>query len=177
MRREENQLPEEYYSENYLKISCNSYPPHNKWRKYIRGGSYVLNGEYRKQIIRELGDSAFILMDYYYSKITYKYFKPDDNERIGEELGWNNKKVERVRKKLKDSNYLLVTKETGRNSGKVYYTVLLGQEIVKHFKETGNILNPEALIVDGITPKAHHFPSNEVELAEYNKYEESKWRR
>ena len=126
------------YSENYLNITCKTYPPHSDYRKYIRGG-YVLKVEYRKELMQELGDSGFILFQYYYDHSTYNYFKPDDNKKISDDLGWSTKKVERIRKVLKDKKYLMVLKDTSKDGSK-YYRVLMGKGIVEHYLKTGNTI-------------------------------------
>ena len=138
-------MSEDKYSENYLNVSCKTYPPYSDYRKYLRGGSYMLTDEYKRNIITEVGDSAYLLFDYYYSHYTYNYFKPDDSEKIGKDLGWSAKKVDRLRGKLKKANYILILKETMKDKS-LYYRVLMGKEIVLHYLNTGNINTGTELI-------------------------------
>ncbi len=130
------------YSENYLNVSSKTYPPATKYRKYVRG-AYMLTEEYKKTLIKTLGDSEYILFDYYYTKSGFNYFKPNDNEKIADELGWSASKVKRIRKNLKDKHYLLVLSDTGKDGTK-YFRILMGKDIVNHYNNTGKILhNPE----------------------------------
>lgn len=158
-----HKLSKDHYSENYLKVSCKAYPPHGENRKYIRGG-YILKTGYRKELVQELGDSGYILFQYYYDHATYNYFKPDDNKKIADDIGWTVKKIERIRKLLKDKKYLLILKDTAKDKSK-YYRVLMGKGIVEHYLETGSI-NTEVDVVNSKSDRERLLELSREQLAE-----------
>ena len=133
------------YSENYLNVSTKVYAPATKYRKYIRG-AYMFTEEYKQQLLRDLGDSGYVLFDFYYTKSGHNYFKPNDNQYIADRLHWSVAKVKRIRKELKDKGYLLVLSDTGKDGTK-FYRILMGQDIVTHYLKTGNLLVSDDLDV------------------------------
>lgn len=133
------------YNENYLNVTTKVYQPLAKHKKYIRG-AYMFTDKYKEQLLKDLGDSGYILFDFYFNKASFNYFKPNDNTYIGEKLNWSVAKVKRIRKELKDKEYLIVLADTGKDGTK-FYRVLMGQDIVSHYNQHGNLnidFEPEA---------------------------------
>ena len=98
----------------------------------------MITEQYKRQIIQDTSDAGLILFEFYYSRMNHNYFNPKDNSRIGQKIGWSAKKVERVRKQLKDNHYILILSDTNKDKSKLYRT-LLGQEIVEHYIKNGEI--------------------------------------
>jgi hypothetical protein len=129
---------EGHYSDNYLKYPCMIYKPYYQHLRKLDKGTYVMTKEYQKEIITTAGDSAWILFEYYYSKYSFKHFKPTDNKKIGEAIGWKASKVARVRTLLVKHRYMLFIKDTVKG-GSILYRVLMGKELVTHFIEHGTL--------------------------------------
>lgn len=126
------------YSENYLKAVSKTYPPSGDNLKFIRAGEYMFTEEYKRELISNLGDSGYILFDFFYSRKKYNYFVPTDNTYIANQLGWTDSKVERIKTLLVKEGYLLLLKDTVKDGSK-FYRILLGKDIVDHYKKHGVI--------------------------------------
>jgi len=125
------------YSDNYLNVTTKTYPPSQRNLRYIRS-DYMFTMDYKRKVIKEVGDSACILLEFFYDRRKYNYFKPTDNQYIADSLSWNKKKVERVKTTLVKNDYLLILKDKAKD-GTQFYRVLLGKDIVEHYKDTGEI--------------------------------------
>lgn len=126
------------YSENYLKAVSKTYPPSGDNLKFIRAGEYMFTEDYKRELISNLGDSGYILFDFFYSRKKYNYFVPTDNTYIANQLGWTDSKVERIKTLLVKEGYLLLLKDTVKDGSK-FYRILLGKDIVDHYKKHGVI--------------------------------------
>lgn len=126
------------YSKNYLKAVSKTYPPSGDNLKFIRAGEYMFTEEYKRELISNLGDSGYILFDFFYSRKKYNYFTPTDNTYIANQLGWTDSKVERIKTLLVKEGYLLLLKDTVKDGSK-FYRILLGKDIVDHYKKHGVI--------------------------------------
>ena len=133
------------YSENYLKAVSKTYPPSGDNLKFIRAGEYMFTEEYKRELISNLGDSGYILFDFFYSRKKYSYFTPTDNEYIAKQLGWTSSKVERLKTTLVKEGYLLLLKDTVKDGSK-FYRILLGKDIVNHYIQHG-IIDDSLLIL------------------------------
>lgn len=126
------------YSENYLKAISKTYPPTGENLKFVRAGDYMFKEDYKRELINELGDSGYILFDFFYSRKKFNYFVPTDNHYIAKQLCWSDSKVERVKSVLVKKEYLLILKDTARDGSKIY-RILMGKDIVEHYKKNGTI--------------------------------------
>jgi hypothetical protein len=126
------------YSKNYLKAVSKTYPPSGDNLKFIRAGEYMFTEDYKRELIFNLGDSGYILFDFFYSRKKYNYFVPTDNTYIANQLGWTDSKVERIKTLLVKEGYLLLLKDTVKDGSK-FYRILLGKDIVDHYKKHGVI--------------------------------------
>jgi len=126
------------YNENYLNVSTKVYKPIGTNLKYARG-VYMFTDKYLDELNRELTDSGLKLFNFYFARANHNYFKPNDNAYIADKLHWSVAKVKRIRKELKDKQYLLVLSDTGKDGTK-YYRILMGTDIVNHYHTHGKLL-------------------------------------
>ena len=121
------------YNKNYLNVTSKVYPPSTEYLRYMKSGEYMFKDEYKRELITELGDSAYLLFEFFYSRRKYNYFIPTDNTEIGKQIGWTSSKVERIKGQLVEKGYLLILKDTAKDGSK-FYRILLGNKIVEHYK-------------------------------------------
>lgn len=121
------------YSQNYLNIGLITYPPKLKMYRSV----LMITPEQTRQLSIDTSDSAVRLYNFYIDKRGWKHFNPLDYKQIGLALGWTARKTETQKAKLQEAGYLLVIKDTLKDKT-IVYRVLLGKDIVSHYKETGN---------------------------------------
>ena len=119
------------YSENYLKVGTIVYPP--KLTQYRN--LFMLTPDQKTEVAKLTNDSALRLYEFFITKKSWKHFNPTDYERIGKVLGWTARKTESNKTLLTKANYLLIKKDTLKDSTKIY-RVLLGKPIIEHYNET-----------------------------------------
>jgi hypothetical protein len=147
------------YSENYLEVSTVMYKPMSRNLSYAKAGGYVLSEEYTKRLIKIVGDSGYILFNHFYKKSSYRFFIPTDNKKLADGIGWSVSKVERIKTLLVKKGYLLILKDTG-NDGCSIYRVLLGTELINHYKDTGHLPNDVDTTIK--TKKLHSEPNTPI---------------
>lgn len=135
------------YNKNYLNATSKIYPPHGTNLRYMKSGEYMFKDEYKRTLIKELGDSGYLLFDFLYSRRKYNYFIPTDNQQIADLIGWDKSKVERMKTLLTSSGYLLILKDTAKDKTK-FYRVLLGKDIVSHYKLHGTIDDADIVLLE-----------------------------
>ena len=116
-----------HYSRDYFNIISKIYPPEER---NLKTNNTKINAEYRKELIEAVGIDGYVLMEWFLEKTTYKMFNPQDNEYIGNSLGLSAKKIERIKKKLKEHNYLLIVKV---NSNPNVYQTFMGKSAIKAY--------------------------------------------
>jgi hypothetical protein len=120
------------YNDNYLKKGLIVYPPELQMKRSV----LMLSKDDRRELIQEVGDSALLLYEFYIEHKGWRHFNPLDYASIGSKIGWTARKTENTKGKLVKSGYLLVIKDTLKDSS-VIYRVLLGKRIVDLYNKTG----------------------------------------
>lgn len=120
------------------------YAPKQDQLRYIRG-EYMINLETKYSIIKELGDSAWLLYEFFYEKRRYNHFAPTDDKAIAEAMGWSSSKVARIKTLLKKHNLLLILKDTTRD-GTVLYRTILQKHLIEFYLEHNTL--PDDVDVD-----------------------------
>ena len=138
------------YSVNYLEITTKTYSPKQDNLRYYRSGTYMFSKKYKAQVIKDVGDAGLILLEYFYDMRTYAHFNPTDNKRIANDLNWTASKVARVKTVLTSNEYLLILKDTNKDGSKLY-RILLGKDLVQHYKVTNNLSNIKAVSFQNTT--------------------------
>jgi len=120
-------VPYQHYSKRYFNLISKIYPPEER---NLKAQNTKINSAYRKELIEAVGIDGYVLMEWFVERVTYRYFNPQDNKHIGDSLGLSPKKIERIKKKLKEHNYLLIVKV---NSNPDVYQTIMGKSAIKAY--------------------------------------------
>lgn len=119
------------------------YLPYRDRTRYL-SGEYMIKLDHKYELIRELGESAYLLYEFFYEKKKYKDFAPTNDESIGKILGWSTSKVTRIKSQLKKAKYLLILKDTNKDQS-ILYRIILEKELVLQYEKTNTL--PESVEV------------------------------
>jgi hypothetical protein len=113
------------------------YVPDPSNLKYI-SDEYAINKKTKYSIIKQCGDSAWILYEFFYEKHKYNYFSPTNDAVIGKDIGWTASKVTRIKSLLKKNNLLLILKDTG-SDGTVFYRTILNPDLIEFYLKNNEL--------------------------------------
>lgn len=136
------------YSSNYLKVTSKTYSPHHSNMKSVAKGSLMFKEDYKRRLIQELGDSEYLLLEYFHSRKSYNFFVPTDDTAIAKDIGWTASKVKRIKTDLVKAEYLLILKDTAKDGAK-FYRIILGKELVEHYHTSGMLPDDADITVLG----------------------------
>jgi len=100
-----------------------------KQKSKRRPTSMFLRLEDKKDLMKECGDAAMILFEYYLSKAGLENYEYTD-QKCGLALGWSTRKVQETRLKLSRAGYFLQRK--GKLQGGTVIFTYLGKDKVKN---------------------------------------------
>jgi len=85
----------------------------------------------RRQIVKEINESALYLYEYYTEKIDAPRYDLMDDIKIGKVLGWTTRKTKEYRLKLEDAGWIRFNKHTFQ--GIVTLLFVLGKDKVEEY--------------------------------------------
>ncbi len=133
---------------NYTAIRKTSQVKEAKMSIYKTTG--MLRTSYQRQVIKELGDSALVLMQYYFSNGNSDKVDLLDDTAVAKTLGWTPRKVRDWRSKLTKAGYILLTKHKVKVNGNTieYRLNIFGKDKVAEYKS-----NPDDIVDVDINPE------------------------
>jgi len=89
-------------------------------------------------LVKEVGDSAAILYFYYYQRADSPTFNIKADIKVSCDLGWQVRKVQRLRWKLTNTGYIY-TRTFYHPDGDNTYVTILGKILVNEYKDAHSI--------------------------------------
>ncbi len=118
-------------NKNYLSVGAIAYPPKLKMRSNV----LMLTLDQKNEVANATNAECLRLYEFYIDKKNWKHFNPTDYVKIGKSLDWTESKTKKCKDMLTKAKYLLVKKDTLKDSTKLY-RILIGKEVVKLYHET-----------------------------------------
>ncbi len=88
---------------------------------------YYLEMKWKVEVMKEINESALVLLEYYYSKSGAKNFDYNSDESVAKALGWKTTKVRDNRLRLQSHDFYKQTRYSS-SDGDVIYEIKLGHD-------------------------------------------------